>query len=202
MAGNVSAFATVWTYDIYRAMFKKDATDAHYVSVGRWCTILGVLVSIGTAYLVMSFASIMDYVQALFSFFIAPLFGTVLLGMLWKRATPAGGFWGLLAGTASSIGMWAWVKLDPTRAALRRPVAVRQGHGGEHVPRAWSWIVCVIVTVVVSLMTKPEAGSGTDQPGLRLHRDPVGRPSARLAASHLLGRRGGCGIHRIEYIFW
>ena len=65
----------------------------------------------------MSFASIMDYVQALFSFFIAPLFGTVLLGMLWKRATPAGGFWGLAAGTASSIGMWAWVKLDPT--ALR-----------------------------------------------------------------------------------
>ncbi len=72
--------------------------------MGRWCTILGVLISIGTAYLVMEFASIMDYVQALFSFFIAPLFGTVLLGMLWKRATPAGGFWGLLAGTLSSIG--------------------------------------------------------------------------------------------------
>src|SRR5579885_1774284 len=87
MAGNVSAFATVWTYDIYGAFFKKRASDAHYVSVGRWCTILGVLVSIGTAYLVMQFASIMDYVQALFSFFIAPLFGTVLLGMLWKRAT-------------------------------------------------------------------------------------------------------------------
>ena len=87
MAGNVSAFATVWTYDIYRAMFRKNATDAHYVSMGRWCTIIGVLVSIGTAYLVMQFASIMDYVQALFSFFIAPLFGTVMLGMLWKRAT-------------------------------------------------------------------------------------------------------------------
>ena len=114
MAGNVSAFATVWTYDIYRAMFRKDATDAHYVSVGRWCTILGVLVSIGTAYLVMQFKSIMDYVQALFSFFIAPLFGTVLLGMLWKRATPQGGFWGLLAGPVSSIGMWAWVKVDPS----------------------------------------------------------------------------------------
>ena len=72
--------------------------------MGRWCTIVGVLVSIGTAYLVMHSASIMDYVQALFSFFIAPLFGTVMLGMLWKRATPAGGFWGLLAGTLSSIG--------------------------------------------------------------------------------------------------
>ena len=76
------------------------------------------LVSIGTAYLVMQFQSIMDYVQALFSFFIAPLFGTVLLGMLWKRATPPGGFWGLLAGTVSSIGMWAWVKIDPRRCAI------------------------------------------------------------------------------------
>src|SRR5271155_5055259 len=107
MAGNVSAFATVWTYDIYRPFFRKVATDAHYVAVGRWCTILGVLISIGTAYFVMQFHSIMDYVQALFSFFIAPLFGTVVLGMLWSRATPAGGFWGLLSGTATAIGLWA-----------------------------------------------------------------------------------------------
>src|SRR5690349_22490382 len=107
MAGNVSAFATVWTYDIYGAFMKKSASDRHYVAVGRWCTILGVLVSIGTAYLVMQFKSIMDYVQALFSFFVAPLFGTVLLGMLWKRATPKGGFWTLLAGTLLSVGMVA-----------------------------------------------------------------------------------------------
>ena len=104
--------------------------------MGRWSTVIGVLVSIGTAYLVMQFPSIMDYVQALFSFFIAPLFGTVMLGMLWKRATPAGGFWGLLAGTVSSIGMWAWVKARPGGAALCRAFAARQGHGGEHVSRA------------------------------------------------------------------
>ena len=126
MAGNVSAFATVWTYDIYRAMFRKEATDAHYVSVGRWCTILGVLVSIGTAYLVMQFKSIMDYVQALFSFFIAPLFGTVLLGMLWKRATPEGGILGPAGRNRSSIGMYAWVKIDPTALSLHRSVAGRQ----------------------------------------------------------------------------
>ncbi|HEX8812930.1 MAG TPA: sodium:solute symporter family protein, partial [Terracidiphilus sp.] len=114
MAGNVSAFTTVWTYDIYRALIKKDGTDAHYVAMGRWATVIGVAISIGTAYLVMDFKSIMDYVQALFSFFIAPLFATVLLGVLWKRATPAGGFWGLAAGTASSIGMWAWVQIDHT----------------------------------------------------------------------------------------
>ena len=159
MAGNVSAFATVWTYDIYRAMFKKNATDAHYVSVGRWCTILGVLVSIGTAYLVMSFASIMDYVQALFSFFIAPLFGTVLLGMLWKRASPAGGFWGLAAGTVSSIGMWAWVYADHSaiRYVALSPYAKDMA---ENMFRAlWSCIVCVIVTVVVSMMTRPKPDS-------------------------------------------
>lgn len=156
MAGNVSAFATVWTYDIYRALIRKDAADAHYVRMGRWCTIIGVLVSIGTAYLVMQFASIMDYVQALFSFFIAPLFGTVLLGMLWKRATPAGGFWGLLAGTVSSIGMWAWVKLDPE--ALRY-IALSSGAKdmAENMYRAlWSWIICVAITVLVSAMTRPK----------------------------------------------
>ena len=155
MAGNVSAFATVWTYDIYRAFMKKNATDSHYVSVGRWCTIVGVLVSIGAAYLVKSFGSIMDYVQALFSYFIAPLFGTVLLGMLWKRATKQGGFWGLLAGTGSSIAMFCWVKLDPTalRYIALSPKAMEQA---ENMYRAlWSWIICVVVTVVVSYLTKP-----------------------------------------------
>jgi solute:Na+ symporter, SSS family len=156
MAGNVSAFATVWTYDIYRATFHRSASDAHYVSVGRWCTILGVLVSIGTAYLVMQFASIMDYVQALFSFFIAPLFGTVLLGMLWARATPAGGFWGLAAGTVSSITMWAWVKADP--GALQYVALSSQAKDmAENMFRAlWSGLICVLVTIVVSLVTKPK----------------------------------------------
>jgi SSS family solute:Na+ symporter len=156
MAGNVSAFATVWTYDIYGALINKKASDQQYVRMGRWCTILGVLISIGTAYLVMQFLSIMDYVQALFSFFIAPLFGTVLLGMLWRRATPAGGFWGLLAGTCSSIAMWAWVKLDPS--ALRYVALSPNARDmAENMYRAlWSWIVCVLVTVLVSAVTRPK----------------------------------------------
>jgi SSS family solute:Na+ symporter len=156
MAGNVSAFATVWTYDIYRALMVKRASDEHYVAVGRWCTVLGVLVSIGTAYFVMQFQSIMDYVQQLFSFFIAPLFGTVILGMLWKRATPAAGFWGLLAGTLSSIGMWLWVRFD--HSALRyialSPYAKDMA---ENMYRAlWAWIICVVVTVLVSYATQPK----------------------------------------------
>ena len=161
MAGNVSAFATVWTYDIYRAMFRKqedlvgaaeikcrtdlnDAereakaikqADAHYVSMGRWCTIVGVLISIGTAYLVRHSPSIMDYVQELFSFFIAPLFGTVLLGMFWKRATGPGGFWGLLAGTGSSIGIVGMGQDGPLGATIHRDVDACQGDGGGHVSR-------------------------------------------------------------------
>ena len=156
MAGNVSAFATVWTYDIYRAVIKKDADDHHYVTMGKICTVLGVLVSIGTAYLVMQFNSIMDYVQALFSFFIAPLFGTVILGMLWKKATPAGGFWGLLAGTVSSIAMWAWVFKSPSALAYIA-LSPKAQPMAENMYRAlWSWIVCVGVTVAVSLMTTPK----------------------------------------------
>jgi SSS family solute:Na+ symporter len=159
MAGNVSAFSTVWTYDIYGALINKKASDAEYVRMGRWATIWGVLISVGTAYLVMQFLSIMDYVQALFSFFIAPLFGTVVLGMLWKRTTPAGGFWGLLAGTASSIGMWAWVKIDPS--ALRYvALSTHARDMAENMYRAlWSWVVCVVVTVGVSLVTKPKPDS-------------------------------------------
>ena len=159
MAGNVSAFATVWTYDIYRAQIRKNATDAHYVSVGRWCTVLGVLVSIGTAYLVMHFLSIMDYVQALFSFFIAPLLGTVLLGMFWKRATPAGGFWGLMAGTLSSIGLWTWVYRDPSalQYVALSPHAMAMA---ENMFRAlWAFLICVLVTVVVSAFTCPKPES-------------------------------------------
>ncbi len=159
MAGNVSAFATVWTYDIYRAFIKKDASDAHYVSMGRWCTIIGIFVSIGTAYLVMQYESIMDYVQALFSFFIAPLFGTVILGMLWKRATPAGGFWGLLAGTLGSIGMWALVKFYPPALAWVA-LSPHAKDMAENMYRGlWSWIICVGVTVAVSLVTVPKPES-------------------------------------------
>ncbi len=155
MAGNVSAFSTVWTYDLYGAFLNKKASDRHYVTMGRWSTVVGMLVSIGTAYLVMNAASIMDYVQALFSFFIAPLFGTVILGMLWKRATHWGGFLGLLAGTISSVAMFIWVQ---TNAGALRYIAMSADAKpmAENLYRAlWSWVICVLVTVAVSLVTKP-----------------------------------------------
>jgi solute:Na+ symporter, SSS family len=159
MAGNVSAFATVWTYDIYRPVFNRHANDEHCLRMGRWSTVVGLLVSVGAAYLAMHFASIMDYVQALFGFFIIPLFGTVILGMMWKRATPAGGFWGLLAGTLSAIGLWLWVKLDPSALALIALSAHAKVMAENLYRFIWSFLACVIVTVVVSLVTKPKPES-------------------------------------------
>jgi SSS family solute:Na+ symporter len=155
MAGNVSAFTTVWTYDIYRPFFNSEGSDHHYVNMGRWTTVIGVLISVGTAYLVMQFASIMDYVQALFSFFIAPLFGTVVLGMLWKRATGPAGFWGLLCGTLSSVSMWLWVKVDPSALRYVALSPHAKGLAQDMYQALWSFIVCVTVTVGVSLATKP-----------------------------------------------
>ncbi len=113
MAGNVSAFATVWTYDVYRPLIKRDAPDAHYLNMGRWCSILGVLLSIGTAYLCFMFSNIMEYLQVLVLLFIVPLFGTVIMGMLWKRATPAAGFIGFVCAILASCGMWMYVHTFP-----------------------------------------------------------------------------------------
>lgn len=159
MAGNVSAFTTVWTYDIYGTLLNKNASDESKVRMGRWVTVIGVFISIGTAYLVMHTQSIMDYVQALFSFFIAPLFGTVILGMLWKRATPTGGWTGLLAGTLSSVGMYAWVKVDPEAVRYVALSMDAQDQAQNMFRALWCCLLCIVVTVVVSYLTKPKPDS-------------------------------------------
>jgi solute:Na+ symporter, SSS family len=184
MAGNLSAFATVWTYDIYRPYLSKMKSDAQLVVVGRWCTILGVFLSIGAAYFVTQFKSIMDYMQALVSFFIAPLCATVLVGMFWKRATAKAGFWGLLAGTVSSIAMFTLVKVNHSYLAViaLSPDAKEMA---ENLYRAlWSWLICFLVTVIVSLFTAPKPDNQlrglvwglTDLPseqGMPLYKRPV-----------------------------
>src|SRR5208282_4515553 len=104
-------------YDIYKPFINKRATDSHYVLVGRVSIMAGVAVSIGAAYLVMRMHGIMDYVQALFSIFVAPLLGVVLFGMFWKRATALAGFLGLLLGIVFSASLFMWVKLNPAALA-------------------------------------------------------------------------------------
>lgn len=102
MAGNVSAFNTVFTFDIYQAYIKPDKSDKHYLKVGRWTTVVGVLISILTAYVARSFNNVMDFLQLIFAFVNAPLFATFLLGMFWKRTTGHAAFWGLIGGTISA----------------------------------------------------------------------------------------------------
>jgi SSS family solute:Na+ symporter len=154
MAGNVSAFTAVCTYDLYQPLIAKNASDKHLVTFGRVMTVVGVIISIAAAYTVMHAQGIMDYVQALFGFFISPLLGVVLMGMFWKRATKEGGFWGLLLGTLTSIGLWAWVKVDPT-ALKYVAISPYARDMAENMYRAlWAVSVSVIVCLVVSLFTK------------------------------------------------
>ena len=102
MAGNVTAFNTVWTYDIYQSYIVPGKSDRHYLHVGQITTILGVTVSILTAYVAKQFNNIMDFLQLIFAFINAPLFATFLMGMFTKRTTGHGAFWGLLSGTFSA----------------------------------------------------------------------------------------------------
>jgi SSS family solute:Na+ symporter len=155
MAGNVSAFSTVWTYDIYKPLINKRGSDSHYVMVGRMSIVIGVAISIGAGYLVQHAHGIMDYVQALFSIFIAPLLGVILFGMFWKRATRLAGFLGLLLGIVFSASLFEWVHLNP---ANLRYVALSDAAKpmAENVFRAlWAFLFTAIVVIVVSLFTKP-----------------------------------------------
>ncbi len=160
MAGNVTAFNTVWTYDIYQAYINKKGTDAHYLWMGRMATIGGVALSIGAAYLVTNFNNIMDALQLVFSIVNAPLFATFLLGMFWKRTTGHAAFTGLLSGTAAAL----------LHHGLTLPADAAPGiHGGwitvlHHYPsdmaqNFWTAIfafsVNLLVTIAVSLVTKP-----------------------------------------------
>ncbi|MFB3904980.1 MAG: sodium:solute symporter family protein [Acidobacteriota bacterium] len=166
MAGNISAFATVWTYDVYRPLLNRKATDAHYVSMGRWCSIIGVFIAILTAYAAMLFSNILVYLQVLVMFFIVPLFGAVILGMLWKGATPAGGFWGFLAGILSSIGMFIYVHsfpgyfdataLNPEHVKYIALSPLAKDMAVNMFGALWSLLISVGVVVMVSLFTRPK----------------------------------------------
>lgn len=110
MAANVSGFNTVFTYDIWQAYFRRDKPDEYYVKVGRIATVGAVVIGIGTAFIAAGFSNIMNYIQALFSVFNAPLFGTFIIGMFWRRMTPLAGFWSLLSGTVVATATYLLYK--------------------------------------------------------------------------------------------
>ena len=158
-AGNISAFNTVWTYDLYRVLFKKDASDAHLVMVGRVTTIVGILLAVVTAYWARSFPTIMDYIQAIFSWVNAPLFATMLLGMFWVRCTAAGAFWGLLAGMSTSFGIFLGFRLGWIGEGLARVITLSPDPSdmARNLWQAWwAWVVCLVLTIVISLFTTPK----------------------------------------------
>jgi SSS family solute:Na+ symporter len=160
MAGNVTAFNTVWTYDIYQAYINKKGTDAHYLWMGRMATIGGVALSIGAAYLVTNFNNIMDALQLVFSIVNAPLFATFLLGMFWKRTTGHGAFTGLLSGTlAALIHHGLTLPADAAPGIHGGWIAIVHRYPSDMAQNFWTAIfafsVNLIVTIAVSLMTTP-----------------------------------------------
>ena len=160
MAGNVTAFNTVWTYDIYQAHIRKGASDAHYLWMGRAATVVGIVLAIAAAYVASAFNNIMDMLQLVFAFVNAPLFATFSLGMFWRRTTGHGAFWGLLSGTIGAA----------VHHGLTLPVGAVPGIKGGYLGHLhtypsdmaqtfWTaitaWTTCMVVTILISLLTRP-----------------------------------------------
>jgi SSS family solute:Na+ symporter len=164
MAGNVTAFNTVWTYDIYQAYINKRATDAHYLWMGRMATIGGIALSICAAYAATSFNNIMDALQLVFSFVNAPLFATFLLGMFWKRTTGHGAFTGLLSGTfAALLHHGLTIPVDTAPGIHGGWISIVHRYPSDMAQNFWTAIfafsVNFVVTIAVSLVTKPREES-------------------------------------------
>jgi solute:Na+ symporter, SSS family len=160
MAGNVTAFNTVWTYDIYQAYIRKGASDAHYLNMGRVATVFGIALSVAAAYVANRFNNIMDMLQLLFAFVNAPLFATFLLGMFWKRTTGHGAFLGLLAGTAAAAAHHGLTLPHGSPAGIKGGwLAMLHSYPSEMAQNFWTAIwaftACFLVTAAVSLITRP-----------------------------------------------
>jgi len=150
MAANVSGFNTVFTYDIWQSYIRKDRDDAYYLRVGRIATIGGVLVGIGTAFIAAGFNNIMNYIQALFSLFNAPLFATFIIGMFWKRMTPTAGWIGLVTGTASAV----FIFILSETGVIDMP-----GQGASFLAAGVAFVADIVVSVAVSMVTAPKPDS-------------------------------------------
>jgi SSS family solute:Na+ symporter len=159
MAGNVTAFNTVFTFDIYQSYIKPGQSDHHYLTVGRVTTVVGTALAIGTAYLAASYNNIMDLLQLVFGFVNAPLFATFLLGMFWKRTTPNGAFFGLLSGTAAAALTWLLTVAEGKGGLL----AVVHTFPSTMAQNFWiaifAWSGCFLMSILVSLVTRQRAES-------------------------------------------
>jgi SSS family solute:Na+ symporter len=207
MAGNVTAFNTVWTNDIYEPYIRSRQSDAHYLWVGRAATLAGVLLSLMAAYLVAQFNNIMDVLQLVFAFINAPLFATFLLGMFWKRTNGHGAFFGLLAGTLAA-GLHHGLTL-PAHAVVGIKggwIAVLHGYPSEMAQNFWTaiiaWTSCFVVTIAVSLLSRQ--GAGKDLAGLVYASTPrvIDAEQAWYRRPAVLGVIALAAVAVLNVVFW
>jgi solute:Na+ symporter, SSS family len=154
MAANISAFNTVFSYDLWQTYVKRDEPDDHYTFIGRLATVAATLIAIGTATFAAHYSNIMDYLQTLFGFFNAPLFATFILGMFWKQMTPTAGWAGLVSGTAAAVllGVLSQDALGPMSIG-----AVNlSGQGASFAAAGAAFVVDIAVSVLVSMVTRPK----------------------------------------------
>lgn len=207
MAGNVTAFNTVWTYDIYQSYLRRDASDRHYVMMGRAATAFGIGLSVGAAYLATRFNNIMDMLQLLFAFVNAPLLATFLLGMFWKRATGHGAFFGLLAGTLAaslhhglSLPSGSWIGIKGGWLAVTRV------YPSEMAQNFWTAIFAFmagfLATVLVSLATKPRSDQQLAGLVYSLTERPEDSGQAWYARPSVLGAVVLAAALVLNAIFW
>ena len=147
MAANISAFNTVFSYDLWQTYVKKDRPDGYYLAVGRWATVGATGIAIGTAIIASGFSNLMDYLQTLFGFFNAPLFATFILGMFWKRMTPTAGWVGLVSGTVSAVGVFVLNEVG---------VFTLPGQGAAFLAAGTAFAVDIVVSVAVTMVTEPK----------------------------------------------
>jgi SSS family solute:Na+ symporter len=154
MAANISAFNTVFSYDLWQQYVKKDRPDDYYLKVGRWATVGATVTAIGTALIASGYTNLMDYLQTLFGFFNAPLFATFILGMFWKRMTPTAGWTGLVAGTLAAVTV-AFLSEDAFGATSLGVIPLG-GQGASFVAAGAAFVVDIIVSVLVTQVTQPK----------------------------------------------
>jgi SSS family solute:Na+ symporter len=157
MAANISAFNTVFSYDLWQRYIRKDHSDDYYLRIGRLATVAATVVAIFTASIAGNFGNVMDYLQTLFGFFNAPLFATFILGMFWKRMTPTAGWVGLVAGTLSAIVV-AFLSEDAFGDASLGVIPIG-GQGAAFLAASTAFVVDVVLSLAVSMVTEPKPDS-------------------------------------------
>lgn len=208
MAGNVTAFNTVWTYDLYQAYFAPNKSDAHYLWMGKVVTVVGILLSIACAYFASNYSNAMDVIQLVFGFVNAPLFATFVLGMFWARTTGTGAFWGLVCGTATSAIFHALTLATGNVPGIKGGyIHVIQTLPSEMAQNFWlaafAFIVCFVLTVAISLATR-QTKSKEELKGLVYSLTPkvVDQEQNWLLRPAVLGVILLIACVILNYIFW